>query len=98
MQPEEYQYTERSYRLSRWILILLGLAVLMISLNIKPLISRILFGLPIVLSGILGFAGTYLILKGINEPLTEKKVIALTVNLAMVVLMLAILLSNTLYG
>jgi hypothetical protein len=98
MQPEEYQYTERSYRLSRWILILLGLAVLMISLNIKPLISRILFGLPIVLSGMLGFAGTYLILKGINEPLTEKKVIALTVNLAMVVLILAILLSNTLYG
>ena len=98
MQPEEYPYTERSYRLSRWILILLGLAVLMISLNIKPLISRILFGLPIVLSGILGFAGTYLILKGINEPLTEKKVIALTVNLAMVILMLAILLSNTLYG
>ena len=79
-------------------MILLGLAVLMISLNIKPLISKILFGLPIVLSGILGFAGTYLILKGINEPLTEKKVIALTVNLAMVVLMLAILLSNTLYG
>ena len=98
MQPEEYQYTERSYRLSRWILILLGLAVLMISLNIKPLISRILFGLPIVLSGMLGFAGTYLILKGINEPLTEKKVIALTVNLAMVVLILAILLSNILYG
>ena len=98
MHTEEYQYTERSYRLSRWILILLGLAVLMISLNIKPLISRILFGLPIVLSGILGFAGTYLILKGINEPLTEKKVIALTVNLAMVVLILAILLSNTLYG
>ncbi len=98
MKTEEYQYTERSYRMSRWILILLGLAVLMISLNIKPLISKILFGLPIVLSGILGFAGTYLILKGINEPLTEKKVIALTVNLAMVVLMLAILLSNTLYG
>ena len=98
MKTEEYQYTERSYRMSRWILILLGLAVLMISLNIKPLISKILFGLPIVLSGILGFAGTYLILKGINEPLTEKKVIALTVNLAMVVLILAILLSNTLYG
>ena len=84
--------------MSRWILILLGLAVVMISLNIKTLISNILFGLPIVLSGILGMAGTYLIIKGMNEPLTEKKVIALTVNLAMVVLILAILLSNTLYG
>ncbi|MDX1332258.1 MAG: hypothetical protein R3252_04440 [Robiginitalea sp.] len=98
MQPQEYHYTERSYRMSRWILILLGLAVVMISLNIKPLVSKILFGLPIVLSGILGFAGTYLIIKGMHEPLTEKKVIALTVNLAMVVLILAILLSNTLYG
>ena len=77
---------------------LLALAFLMISLNIQPLISKILFGLPIVLSGILGIAGTYLILKGMHEPLTEKKVIALTVNLAMVVLILAILLSNTLYG
>lgn len=77
---------------------LLAMAAVMISLNIGPLISKILFGLPIVLSGILGFAGTYLILKGIHEPLTEKKVIALTVNLAMVVLILAILLSNTLYS
>jgi hypothetical protein len=84
--------------MSRWILMLLAVAFLMISLNIQPLISKILFGLPIVLSGILGIAGTYLILKGMHEPLTEKKVIALTVNLAMVVLILAILLSNTLYG
>lgn len=98
MQTQEYHYTERSYRMSRWILMLLAVAFLMISLNIQPLISKILFGLPIVLSGILGIAGTYLILKGMHEPLTEKKVIALTVNLAMVVLILAILLSNTLYG
>jgi len=84
--------------MSRWILILLAVAVLMISLNIQPLISKILFGLPIVLSGILGIAGTYMIIKGMHEPLTEKKVIALTVNLAMVVLIFAILLSNTLYG
>jgi hypothetical protein len=77
---------------------LLALAFLMISLNIQPLVSKILFGLPIVMSGILGLAGTYLIIKGMHEPLTEKKVIALTVNLAMVVLILAILLSNTLYG
>jgi uncharacterized PurR-regulated membrane protein YhhQ (DUF165 family) len=98
MQPKEYHYTEQSYRMSRWILLLLAMAVVMISLNMKPLISKILFGLPIVLSGILGVAGTYLILKGIHEPLTEKKVIAFTVNLAMVILILAILFSNTLYG
>ena len=98
MQTKEYHYTERSYRMSRWILMLLALAFLMISLNIQPLVSKILFGLPIVLSGILGMAGTYLIIKGMHEPLTEKKVIALTVNLAMVVLILALLLSNTLYG
>lgn len=72
MQTQEYHYTERSYRMSRWILMLLALAFLMISLNIQPLISKILFGLPIVLSGILGMAGTYLIIKGMNEPLTEK--------------------------
>ncbi len=77
---------------------LLALAVVMISLNIQPLLSKILFGLPIVLSGILGLAGTYLMIKGMHEPLTEKKVVALTVNLAMVVLILAIFLSNTLYG
>ncbi len=98
MQTQEYHYTERSYRMSRWILMLLALAVVMISLNIQPLLSKILFGLPIVLSGILGLAGTYLMIKGMHEPLTEKKVVALTVNLAMVVLILAIFLSNTLYG
>ncbi len=98
MQTEEFQHTERSYRMSKWILGLLGLAALMISLNLEPMISKILFGTPIVLSGMLGVAGTYFILRGIHEPLTEKKVIALTVNLAMVILILAILLSNTLYG
>ena len=77
---------------------LLALAVVMISLNIQPLVSKLLFGLPILLSGILGFAGTYLILRGMHEPLTEKKVIAVTVNLAMVVLIIAIFVSNTLYG
>ena len=81
-----------------WILLLLALAGLMISLNMRPLLSKILFGLPIVASGLLGFAGTYFIIKGMHEPLTEKKVIALTVNLAMVILMLAILISNTIYG
>ncbi len=98
MQTEEFQHTERSYRMSKWILGLLGLAAVMISLNLEPVVSKVLFGTPIVLSGILGVAGTYFILRGIHEPLTEKKVIALTVNLAMVILILAILLSNTLYG
>ena len=81
-----------------WILILLAVAGLMVSLNMQPVLSKILFGLPIVASGVLGFAGTYFIIKGMHEPLTEKKVIALTVNLAMVILMLAILVSNTIYG
>jgi hypothetical protein len=94
---QDYNYTNRSYKMSMWILILLGSAVITISLNIQPLISKILFGLPIIGSGILGLTGTYFILKGIHEPLTEKKVIALTVNLTMVVLILAILLSNTFY-
>jgi hypothetical protein len=84
--------------MSKWILGLLGLATVMISLNLEPMVSKVLFGTPIVLSGMLGVAGTYFILRGLHEPLTEKKVIALTVNLAMVILILAILLSNTLYG
>lgn len=84
--------------MSMWILMLLAIAAVMISLNMQPLLSKILFGLPIVFSGILGFAGTYYMVRGMDEPLTEKKVIALTVNLAMVVLILAILISNTIYG
>ncbi len=95
---QDFMYTNRSYKMSMWILILLGLAVVVISLNIQPVITKVLFGLPIIGSGILGLAGTYFILKGIHEPLTEKKVIALTVNLTMVVLILAILLSNTFYS
>ncbi len=95
---QEISNTDRSYKMSMWILILLGVSVVIISLNIQPVLSKILFGLPIIGSGILGLAGTYFILKGIHEPLTEKKVIALTVNLTMVVLILAILLSNTFYS
>lgn len=94
---QDFNYTDRSYKMSMWILILLGIAVVVISLNIQPLISKVLFGLPIIGSGVLGLAGTYFIVKGIHEPLTEKKVIALTVNLTMVILILAILLSNTFY-
>jgi hypothetical protein len=95
---QEFSNTDRSYKMSMWILILLGLSVVIISLNIQPVLSKILFGLPIIGSGVLGLTGTYFILKGIHEPLTEKKVIALTVNLTMVILILAILLSNTFYN
>lgn len=90
-------YTRRSYRMSQYILLLLTLATGIVMINLNPGLSRILFGLPIVLSGILGIIGTLYIIKGHQEPLTEKKVIAITVNLAMVILILAILVSNTLF-
>lgn len=93
----EFTYTERSYRMSQFILGLLTFAALTIMLNIGPSISRILFGLPIIVSGLLGIMGTVYVIRGLHEPLSEKKVIAITVNLAMVVLMVAILISNTLY-
>lgn len=83
--------------MSKLILILLTFAALVIMVNINPSVSRYLFGLPIVLSGLLGIMGTFYIFKGIHEPLTEKKVIAITVNLAMVVLIVAILFSNTVF-
>ena len=93
----EFTYTERSYRMSQFILGLLTFAALTIMLNIGPSISRILFGLPIVISGLLGIMGTVYVIRGLHEPLSEKKVIAITVNLAMVVLMAAILISNPWY-
>ncbi len=92
-----FNYTHRSYRMSQFILGLLTMAALAIMLNISPFASRLLFGLPIVLSGFLGIVGTWYVIKGLDEPLTEKKVIAITVNLAMVVLILAILVSNTIF-
>ena len=45
----------------------------------------------------LGVLGTVYVIRGMHEPLSEKKVVAITVNLAMVVLMVAILISNTLH-
>lgn len=93
----EFTYTERSYRMSKFILVLLTFAALTIMFNIGPSISKILFGFPIVVSGLLGILGTVYVIRGLHEPLSEKKVIAITVNLAMVVLMIAILVSNTLY-
>ena len=93
----EINFTERSYRMSKIILVLLTFAALAIMVNIHPMVSRYLFGLPIVISGILGLMGTFYVVRGMHEPLTEKKVIAITVNLAMVVLIAAILFSNTIF-
>ena len=93
----EINYTERSYRMSKLILILLTFAAVSIMINLSPSLSKVLFGLPILASCLLGVMGSVYVYRGMREPLTEKKVIAITVNLAMVILMLAILLSNTLY-
>lgn len=90
-------YTERSYQVSKLILILLTFAALAIIININPKISRYLFGFPIVLSGLLGIYGSFFIIKGFDEPNNEKKIIATTVNFAMVLLIFTILVSNTLY-
>lgn len=83
--------------MSRYILILLMISGLMISLNIRPLFSKVLFGLPIILSGILGVVGTYFIIRGMHEPVNEKKIVALTVNIAMVILTFAIVISNAIF-
>ena len=90
-------YTDRSYRVSKLILILLTFSALTIVVNIQPEISRYLFGLPIVASGLLGIFGAYILYKGRNEPTNEKKLVALVVHSAMVILILTILISNTLY-
>lgn len=90
-------YTETSYRVSKVILFLLTFAALTIMVNIHPAVSRYLFGLPILFSGILGLCGCYFLFKGYHEPFNEKKVIAITVNLAMVMLILTIVVSNTIY-
>ena len=91
------QYTEQSYKLSKLILCLLTFAALAIMVNSSAEFSRYIFGLPIVLSGILGFIGSYILYKGRHEPFNEKKVIAVIVNAAMVLLILTIVVSNTLY-
>ena len=93
----ESNYTEQSYRVSKLILFLLTFAALTIVVNIRADISRYLFGLPIVISGLLGVVGAYILYKGRNEPTNEKKIVAITVHSAMVLLILTILISNTLY-
>jgi cytochrome bd-type quinol oxidase subunit 2 len=93
----ESKYTTQSYNLSKLILCLLTLAALAVIINTNPTISRYLFGFPVVISGLLGIIGTIILYKGRNEPNDEKKVIAFIVNLAMVMLIIAIFISNTLY-
>ncbi len=90
-------YTDRSYKVSKLILFLLTFSALTIVINIQPEISRYLFGLPIIASGLLGIFGAYILYKGRNEPTNEKKLVALVVHSAMVILILTILISNTLY-
>ncbi|MEN8788658.1 MAG: hypothetical protein ABF293_11400 [Flavobacteriaceae bacterium] len=90
-------YTDRSYKVSKLILFLLTFSALTIMINIQPEISRYLFGLPIIVSGLLGIFGAYILYKGRNEPTNEKKLVALVVHSAMVILILTILISNTLY-
>ena len=90
-------YTDRSYKVSKLILFLLTFSALTIVVNIQPTISRYLFGLPIVVSGILGIFGAYILYKGRNEPINERKLVALVVHSAMVLLILTIIVSNTIY-
>ena len=90
-------YTDRSYQVSKLILFLLTFSALTIMINIQPDISRYLFGLPIVIAGVLGVFGAYILYKGRDEPTNEKKLVALVVHSAMVILILTILVSNTLY-
>ena len=96
MESSSY-YTEQSYKLSKLILFLLTFAAVAIMVTSNAALSRYLFGLPVVISGILGIVGTYILYKGRREPFNEKKVIAVVVNAAMVILIVTILVSNTLY-
>ncbi|MGB5170688.1 hypothetical protein [Eudoraea sp.] len=90
-------YTEKSYRLSKLILYLLTFAAFAVMVNNNPVLSRYLFGLPIIISGLLGVFGSFILYKGREEPINEKKIIAITVNSAMVILIVTIIVSNTLY-
>ena len=90
-------YTDRSYKVSKLILFLLTFAALTIMININPEVARYLFGLPIIASGVLGIFGAYILYKGRHEPANEKKLVALVVHSAMVILIFTILVSNTLY-
>ena len=95
MMEANNMYTEQSYKVSKLILVLLTFAAFAIMVNGNAALSRYLFGLPIVVSGLLGIVGTYILYKGRHEPFNEKKAIAIIVNAAMVLLILTILVSNT---
>ncbi len=92
------KYIDRSYKVSQLILVLLTFAAFSVVVNINPQVSRYLFGLPIIISGLLGIYGSVFILKGIDEPISEKKIVSITVNFEMVLLILTIFISNTLYN
>ena len=94
---QESKYTVKSYNVSKLILCLLTIAALAVMINTNPVVSRYLFGFPVVLSGLLGIVGCVILYKGKNEPVDEKKIIAFIVNSAMVLLIIAIFISNTLY-
>lgn len=94
---QESKYTVKSYNVSKLILCLLTIAALAVMINTNPVLSRYLFGLPVVLSGLLGIVGSVILYKGKDEPIDEKKIIAFVVNSAMVLLIIAIFISNTLY-
>ena len=95
MESSSY-YTEQSYKVSKLILVLLTFAALAIMVNSNAEFSRYIFGFPVILSGVLGIIGSYILYKGRHEPFNEKKVIAVIVNSAMVLLILTIIISNTL--
>ncbi len=97
MEAKASSYTDRSYKISKLILFLLTFAALSIMINIRAEFSRYLFGLPVVLSGLLGIYGSIFVVKGFDEPTSERKIVAITVNFAMVLLMVTIIISNTLY-
>lgn len=91
-------HTEKSYKISLWILYLLAFAIATVILNNDPRLARILFGLPILTSGILAIIGSIAVVKGFEEPANEKRIFAVLVNFGMVLLTLAIVLSNTVYS
>ncbi len=89
-------HIEVSYRISITILVLLTVAILAVIWVNSIELARLMFKLPVVSSGILGCVGTALLVKGNKEPMTEKKIIALTVNLGMVLLCCVIVFVNLL--
>ena len=80
------------------ILVLLTVAILSVIWINSIEVARLLFKLPVIASGVLGLVGTVLLAKSSNEPLTDKKIIALTVNVGMVLLCGAILFVNLIDG